>query len=165
MAHCAGVELALRGTDITICVTVAFLPRRYALREQGLCVVPQSGLAPERCYISGKLAGKGEVPSVLGGLLSMLTGLWSVPSPLPPGLHGHWLPIAERALHTAPTRQPLPPQGPLAPMSSSCLWAEMLPPTRITGPWVESEGSAWGGGDPSAVGPRLRARHPLSQKH
>lgn len=95
----------------------------------------------------------------------MLAGLWSVPSPPLPGLHGHWLPIAERALHTALTHQPLPPQGPLARMSSSCLWAEMLPPTRITGPWVESEGSEWGGGDPSAVAQLFGAWHPLSQKH
>lgn len=84
----------------------------------------------------------------------MLSGFWSVPSPPLPGLHGHWLPIAERALHTALTRQPLPPQGPLARMSSSCLWAEMLPPTRITGPWVESEGSGWGEAMTAVLPPR-----------
>ena len=77
-----------------------------------------------------------------------VTGLWSMPSCQPPGLHGHWLPLAERALHTALTCQPCPPQGLLACMHRSCLWDELLPPTRIQGPWAGSVGSEWGGHDP-----------------
>ena len=119
------------GAGVAVIITAPFLPRRSARREQSQCAISWSSLAP--VGTPSGAGGPGEGAPFTPGLgcgggclravfrLPRVTGLWDMLTCQPPGLHGHWLPFAERALHTALTCQPLPAPG------TACLYAQVLP--------------------------------------
>ena len=122
----------------------------------------QAGQEKELPFTPGLRCGGGYLRVVFHP--PCVTGIWSMPSCQPPGLHGHWLPLAECALHTALTCQLCPPRGLLACTHRSCLWDELLPPTRIPGPWADQWAQS-GEAMTLCCGRATQAKDPLTQKH